>query len=199
MPAPARAATVALILAVSALAARPAAAQRVIIETAVGAITVQLDSARAPSTVANFLRYVDAGAYDGGRFHRTVTRSPDNQPRNTVKIDVIQGGADSAKAAALGLGPIALERTSVTGLRHVRGAISMARGGPDTATSDFFLCLADEPSLDFGGQRNPDGQGFAAFGRVTAGLDVAERIHLSPVMEQRLAPPIGILKVRRAP
>ena len=71
----------------------------------------------------------------------------------------------------------------------------MARDGPDTATADFFLCIGDQPSLDFGGQRNPDGQGFAAFGQVIRGHDVVNRIHQSPVTQQRLTPPIAILRI----
>ena len=160
------------------------------IVTEVGTITVALDAARAPKTVENFLRYVRAGFFSGTAFYRTVTMA--NQPDNPVKIEVIQGGADDAREA---FPPIGLERTSVTGLRHVDGAISMARGGPDTATSEFFICVGDQPELDFGGRRNPDGQGFAAFGRVVAGMDVVRRIHTSPVTDQRLAPPIRIVSV----
>ena len=94
---------------------------------------------------------------------------------------------------------IALERTRATGLSHVDGAVSMARDGPDSATSDFFLCLGDQPSLDFGGRRNPDGQGFAAFGRVVRGMEVVRRIQQSPAEGQRLTPPIAIVTVRRLP
>ena len=94
---------------------------------------------------------------------------------------------------------IALERTTVTGLAHVDGAISMARSGPDTATSSFFICIGDQPSLDFGGARNPDGQGFAAFGRVVAGMDVVRAIQVEPVDAQRLDPPVRIVRVSRRP
>ena len=73
----------------------------------------------------------------------------------------------------------------------------MARDGPDTATSDFFICVTDQPSLDFGGQRNPDGQGFAAFGRVLKGMNVVRRIQLSRAHGQRLAPPVRIVSIRR--
>jgi peptidyl-prolyl cis-trans isomerase A (cyclophilin A) len=172
-------------------------ATRVRFETEVGAFTVELD-ARAPATVENFLRYVDGGFYDGGRFHRTVTTSPDNQPAQTVKIDVIQAGADPAREAE-SFPAIALERTSVTGVHHLDGAISMARDGPDSATSDFFVCVGDQPELDFGGRRNPDGQGFAAFGRVVEGMDVVRRIHASPAEGQTLEPPIRIVRATRLP
>ena len=164
------------------------------IETEQGAIVVAIDTVRAPVTAANFLRYVDGGHYAGGRFHRTVRRNPDNQPVSPVKIEVIQAGAARERA---GFAPIRLERTSVTGLRHLDGVISMARLGPDTATSDFFICVGDQPELDFGGKRNPDGQGFAAFGRVVAGMEVVRRIHQSPVSEQALNPPVSIRRIQR--
>ena len=132
-----------------------------LIDTEAGQIEIELDAARAPRTVANFLRYVDEQFFDGTSFYRTVTAG--NQPDNLIKIAVIQGGADGTRAAH---DPIALERTSVTGLKHLDGTVSMARNGPDTATSEFFICVGDQPELDFGGRRNADGQGFAAFGRV---------------------------------
>ena len=141
----------------------------VVVATPLGDIEVALDPVHAPATVANFLRYAKGGFYDGGRFHRTVT--PDNQPANKVKIEVVQAGMNPAREKEE-FAPVALERTSVTGLKHVDGAISMARAEPDTATSDFFICVGDQPELDFGGKRNPDGQGFAAFGRVVKGMEV---------------------------
>ena len=168
----------------------------VVIETDRGDIAVALDSARAPATVANFLRYVDGGFYTGGMFHRTVT--PANQPDNGVKIEVIQGGPNPQRQAT-GFPPIELERTSVTGLKHRDGTLSMARAGPNTATSDFFICIGDQPSLDFGGHRNPDGQGFAAFGQVTRGMDVVRAIQGSPAQLQRLTPPVTIRRIHRVP
>ncbi|MFM7736317.1 MAG: peptidylprolyl isomerase [Alphaproteobacteria bacterium] len=164
------------------------------IETGKGAITAELDAAHAPETVANFLRYVDAGLYEGGRFHRTVRA--DNQPGDQVRIEVVQGGPDPA-VAGRGFPPVKLERTSRTGLRHVDGTLSMARADPDSATADFFVCVGDQPELDEGGRRNPDGQGFAAFGRVVRGMDVVRAIHESPAEGQRLAPPVPIERVRR--
>jgi peptidyl-prolyl cis-trans isomerase A (cyclophilin A) len=172
------------------------AAVRVVIETQFGEIEVELDGARAPGTVANFLRYVDAGYYTGGVFHRTVKLDPDNQPNNTVKIEVIQAGPNPERKDLFPAIP--LERTHKTGLRHVDGAISMARSEPDSAQGDFFICIGDQPELDFGGKRNPDGQGFAAFGRVVRGMDVVRKIHQSPVEAQRLTPAVKILRIRRA-
>src|SRR5687767_1730495 len=134
----------------------------VVIRTELGNIEAEIDTLRAPVTAKNFLKYVDAGLYDGGRFHRTVKM--DNQPANKIKIEVVQAGVDPSKEK-VGFAPIELERTNLTGLRHENGTLSMARDGPDTATSDFFICIGPQPSLDCEGKRNPDGQGFAAFGR----------------------------------
>ena len=168
---------------------------RVIVETGSGEIEIEIDTARAPLTAANFLVYVDRSAYDGGQFHRTVR--PDNQRDKPVKISVIQGAASTDRRADF-LPPIALERTNATGLRHTDGTVSMARAGTDTATHEFFICVGDQPELDFAGKRNPDGQGFAAFARVVRGMDVVRRIHAAPAAGERLTPPIPITRVRRS-
>jgi|SRR6218665_97400 len=189
-----------LLLASSSLAAAPKEARapsgkvNVILKTEKGEIELELDAARAPNTVRNFLHYVDAGLFSEGVFHRTVT--PDNQPDNAVKIEVIQGGIAPGKASEQ-RPPVALERTSVTGLKHLEGTVSMARDTPDSAMSDFFICVGDQPALDFGGKRNPDGQGFAAFGRVVRGMDVVRAIQKAPAKGQRLTPPIRILSATR--
>jgi peptidyl-prolyl cis-trans isomerase A (cyclophilin A) len=177
-------------------AAQPqkASLPRVTIVTELGEIVVELEPEKAPITVTNFLRYMDAAYFDGGRVHRTVKLNPDNQPSNNVKIEVIQAGPRPGVEL---FPPIVLERTSKTGLRHKDGVISMGRTDPDTARGDFFICVGDQPSLDFGGARNPDRQGFAAFGRVVSGMDVVRKIHQSPVEAQRLNPPVRILYVRR--
>ncbi len=182
-----------------ALVARPAAQGpvRVVVQTELGAIVLEVDTASAPNTAANFLRYLDAGHYDGGTFHRTVKM--ENQPDSPVKIEVVQAGVNVARAKE-GFPAIPIERTSVTGLRHTDGAISMARGQPDSATSGWFICINDQPSLDFGGARNADGQGFAAFGRVVQGMDVVRKIQHAPNTDaQLLTPPIKILKASRVP
>jgi peptidyl-prolyl cis-trans isomerase A (cyclophilin A) len=164
--------------------------------TELGVIEAELHADQAPATVANFLKYVDAGRYTGGVFHRTVKLNPDNQPHNAVKIEVIQGGVNPAFAEK-DWPALALERTRDTGLKHLDGTLSMARAGPDTATSDFFICLGPQPELDFGGRRNPDGQGFAAFGRVTKGLDIVKKIQTAPAEGQKLTPPVRILKIEQ--
>ncbi len=181
----------------SGAAQRPGEPVRVLVQTELGDIVLEVETSRAPNTAANFLRYVDAHHYDGGLFHRTVKM--DNQPDSPVKIEVIQAGVNPERAKD-GFPAIPLERTSVTGLRHTDGAISMARGQPDSATSGWFVCINDQPSLDFGGARNPDGQGFAAFGRVVQGMDVVRRIQGAPNTDaQRLTPPIKIVKAARIP
>ena len=193
-----------MVMAIASTAFAQAKPVRVRVQTELGDIVVEIDQAKAPNTAANFLKYVDAGHYDGGTWHRTVKM--DNQPESTVKIEVIQAGVNPDKAKS-GFPPIALERTSVTGLLHKDGAISMARGMPDSATSGWFICINDQPSLDFGGARNPDGQGFAAFGRVVSGMDVVRKIQQAPssadrktnTEAQRLTPPIKIIKVARVP
>ena len=167
---------------------------RVVIDTEHGELEVAIDQDHAPGTSANFLRYLDAGHYDGGQFHRTVTMQ--NQPNNDVKIEVIQASVNAAKREA-GFDAIPLERTTTTGVEHKDGAISMARGAPDSATPSFFFCIGDQPELDFGGKRNPDGQGFAAFGMIVRGMDVVKKIQMSSYEEQRLEPPVGIRSIRR--
>ena len=189
----------------------------VVITTPLGEIEVELANERAPVTTANFLRYVEEGLYDGGRFHRTVT--PDNQsnanlkkekigagiapdadraqlPNDAVIIEVVQGGINPDREDDLGA-PIQLERTRDTGLRHEDGAISMARLTAGSAVSDFFICIGDQPELDFGGKRNADGQGFAAFGKVTKGMGVVRAIQQSPADGQSLDPPIEITRIAR--
>jgi len=194
---------VAALLLIASLLAGSGAAQsdtgtpHVVVQTELGDIEIEVDSARAPGTAANFLKYVDLKHYDGGTFHRTVKMN--NQPDNQVKIEVIQAGVNPDRTKD-GFPPIALERTNKTGLSHKDGVVSMARGAPDSATSGFFICINDQPSLDFGGQRNADGQGFAAFGRVVRGMDVVRKIQQAPNTDaQRLTPPIKIVKAARLP
>jgi peptidyl-prolyl cis-trans isomerase A (cyclophilin A) len=165
---------------------------QVIIKTEKGDIIVELYPDKAPVTVANFLRYVKEGRFKGASFYRTVTM--DNQPDNDIKIEVIQGGLyDDNHPQALP--PIKHETTEMTGILHKDGVISMARNEPGTATGEFFICIGDQPSLDYGGKRNPDGQGFAAFGKVIKGMDVVHEIQQSPADGQWLEPRIKILDV----
>ena len=162
------------------------------IATGLGDIIVELYTAKAPVTVANFLRYVDEDLFGDARFYRTVTMA--NQPHNDIKIEVIQGGLFDDDDL---LPPIAHETTLATGLKHLNGTLSMARLEPGTASSEIFICVGDQPSLDYGGMRNPDGQGFAAFGRVISGMEVVRAIHELPESDQYLDPQLPIISIKR--
>lgn len=177
----------------------PPAPVVVVFETTLGAITIEVNVAKAPATSANFLRYVDAGLYNSGRFHRAVR--PETETRKDVPIEVVQATRAARTPGTPNFPAIPLERTNATGLTHVDGAVSMARAGIDSAVADFFICIGAQPLLDFGGARNADGQGFAAFGRVVSGMDVVKKIQAAPVRAgtQSLAPPIEILKAARRP
>lgn len=167
---------------------------KVTLETDAGNITIEVYTKQAPATAANFLRYVDEGLYARATFYRVLR--PDNQPKDSVKINVLQGGLAPVFNAALP--PVKHESTGQTGLRHLDGTLSMVRQKPGTARSEFFICVGDQPALDAGGTRNPDGKGFAAFGKVTAGMDVVRKIYQAPATGQLLPEPVKILSVSRA-
>ena len=161
------------------------------IETSEGTILVELYPEKAPNTVANFLKYVDAGLYTNGSFFRVTTA--ENEATRDVKIEVIQGG----KGEGNDFDPIEIETTEKTGILHENGTISMARSGPNTATNSFFICINAQPSLDFAGKRNPDGFGFAAFGKVTKGMDIVRKIQSGENKGQRLLKPVIIKSIKR--
>lgn len=169
-----------------------------------GGIVIDLYTEKAPATAANFLAHVDAGLYDGAAFYRTTR--PDNDPM----IEVVQAGLwDPKREGAPGydfkppLPPIAHETTARSGLAHGDGVVSMARVEPGSATSEFFISIGDNPELDFGGARNPDGQGFAAFGRVREGMEVVRAIHQAETESgegfegQLLTAPVKIISAAR--
>jgi len=167
----------------------------VAIDTSLGRIVVALDKTHAPVTTANFLHYVDTHRFDGESFYRAM-----HQPGGKETDGLIQGGI---RSSALKLyPPIKHEPTSQTGLRNVAGTISMANAGPGTARADFFILASDMPALD----ATADSPGFAAFGHVTEGMDVVQKILASPVSAtkgegamkgQMLDPPVKIIKVER--
>ena len=173
--------------------------ESVAIVTSRGTISVTVDIHRAPLSASNFLEYVDRQLFDDAQFYRSV--HPEND-LNPVKISVLQAGIiDRTK----GLAPIPHESTRQTGLRHLDGTVSIARREPGTGSAAaFFFCIGDQPQLDFGGRRNPDGQGFAAFGRVDNGMDVVRTIWMQPTVgadgsidAQMIASPVGIKTVIR--
>ncbi|MCG2842579.1 peptidylprolyl isomerase [Sandaracinobacter sp. RS1-74] len=169
---------------------------RVRLQTALGAIDIEVRLDRAPLTGGDFLRYVDSGKYAGGRFFRAVRADNDaNEHRITVIQAAVAPGVERFP-------PIQHETTLQTGLIHDTGAVSLGRTTPGTATaSSFFICAEASPALDHGGLRNPDGLGFAAFGHVVGGMDVVRAINVLPttgvsasavMVGQILADPVSI-------
>lgn len=167
---------------------------QVLLSTELGDIIVEVYVRKAPVTARNFLRYVDEHRFQDVRFYRVVTL--DNQPDSDIKIEVIQGGIGFVESE-LRIPPIIHETTKKTGIRHRDGVISMARAEPGTADSEFFICIGDQPELDYGGKRNPDGQGFAAFGRVIRGMETVRKIQEQPAIAQMLTAPVRILYITR--
>lgn len=171
-------------------------AQNILVQTEIGNIVLKLNQKKAPLTVSNFLKYVESHRYDGATFYRTVRMN--NQENKTIKIEVIQGGLgdDSTK----NFPRIKHESTNITGLKHLDGTLSMARNVPGSAGSEFFICINDQPELDFGGKRNPDGQGFAAFGQVISGMTIVKNIQTRETgnaeNNQALKLPVKIISMR---
>lgn len=169
------------------------------IVTALGKIRIQLDTLHAPLSAGNFLDCVDKGLLVGAQFYRTVHPQNDQNP---TKISVLQGGfVDRAKRPPA----IAHETTRQTGLKHLDGTLSVSRREPGSGSAGaFFICIGDQPELDFGGHRNSDGQGFAAFGQVTHGMPLVRAIWSQPtegtdgsMAAQMLAQPVEILSIGR--
>ena len=188
------------LLLVSAVMAADEEAVRVVMTPGEGDIVIELYPGKAPVTAGNFLKLTDNGALDGGSFYRVVNYDND---RGSPKIEVIQGGLGDA---GKGFDQIGHETTEQTGILHTDGVISMARDKVGTASTEFFICIGDQPGLDYGQPRNPDMQGFAAFGRVVSGMDVVRRINgLSADAEsyseyttgQILSDPVPITSVSR--
>lgn len=163
-----------------------------IIKTSLGNIQVELYPEKAPLTVANFLNYVDHQLYNGTSFFRVCT--PENEIDRKIRIEVIQGGDIQEEKQ---FETIPIETTKQTGIHHLNGTVSMARDKPNSATSSFFICIGDQPELDFAGKRNPDGMGFAAFGIVTKGMKIVRKIQKQKEQDQRLIEPVAIYSVRR--
>jgi peptidyl-prolyl cis-trans isomerase A (cyclophilin A) len=164
----------------------------VTMQTNFGNIVCEIDTVHAPVTARNFLNHVEKETYKNAVFYRVV-RS-DNQPNNQIKIEVIQGGLFTEDRFEK-IPTITHETTYITGLKHLDGTISMARTEPGTASTEFFICIGDQPELDFEGKRNPDGQGFAAFGKVIEGMDVVLKIQTQKDTNQFLVEPVKILKM----
>lgn len=168
-------------------------------ETSAGRIVIEVEAVKAPITAANFLRYVDEHRLDGTTFYRAMQSGPGT--------GLVQGGVNNDPDRVLP--PIAHEPTTVTGLSHIDGAVSMARYAPGTATGDFFVSVGPTLSYDAGRSFSVDPDGFAVFGRVVGGMDVVRAILASPTSPtegegfmrgQMLEPKIVILQAwREAP
>lgn len=192
--------TPALSVAAEAPAPKPATVL-VTLQTSEGPIVLELEKERAPITTANFLRYVDQKRFDGAAFYRAI-----NMAEN---FGLVQAGVTQMKPGQKLLPPIAHEPTTLTGLTHKTGTVSMARGAQGTARSDFFVTVGDMSSLDAHPDQPGDNAGFAAFGHVVEGMDVVLKIMRAPVNPalgekegmkgQMLAQPVRILTVRRTP
>ena len=172
----------------------------IVMDTSLGSVEIELYGNQAPITVANFLALIDGQHLDGGEIYRVVTYGNDN---GSPKIEVIQGGLNDRASPFVS---IPHESTELTGISHTDGVISMARGEVGTASSEFFICIGDQPGLDYGQPRNADGQGFAAFGKVVRGMDIVRRIKQlgedssggdGYTAGQILSEPLEILSVRR--
>ncbi len=168
----------------------------VIIQTSPGEIEVELYPDKAPKSVAAFLKYVDSGYYRNTLFYRVLNQ--DNQPSDALKASLIQGGLWRNKRNILAsLQSIPHETTKQTGLSHTDGTISLARLEPGTATSEFFICIGNQKGFDFGGENNPDKQGYAAFGKVVKGMNIVNIIYNRPEDDQYFDPPVRIFDIVR--
>ncbi|MHA4845473.1 peptidylprolyl isomerase [Flavitalea antarctica] len=166
------------------------------IRTNFGNIELELYPDKAPATATAFLSYVDSGYYRNSTFYRVLNVY--NQPSNAPKAELIQGGLYRSRAKR-GINPpgIPHESTAKTGLQHKDGTISLARFTPGTANTEFFICVGEQPGFDFGGENNPDGQGYAAFGRVVKGLDIVRKIYNMREEDQYFNPPVTIFNIVR--
>lgn len=174
---------------------------RVILQTDLGIIEIDVYKSRAPLTAENFLYYVDNDLYDGQGFYRAVR--PETDPLG-LGMQIIQGGLLSMESVTA---PIDHETTEMSGLSHTDGAVSMARDEPGTGSAAyFFISIGDNTFLDYGGSRNPDGQGYAVFGQVVKGMDVVRAVQLretkgpsesAVTSGQFLTQPVKIIEVKR--
>ncbi|WP_018613553.1 peptidylprolyl isomerase [Segetibacter koreensis] len=166
------------------------------IETKIGNIEVELYTDKAPKSTAAFLSYIDSGFYKNAAFYRVLNQ--DNQPMDAFKAALIQGGIWRTNHKLFtSLKGIEHETTKQTGILHKDGTISLARQEPGTATTEFFICLGDQPGFDYGGENNPDNQGYAAFGKVVKGMDIVRTIYDRPEDDQAFTPPVMIFDIVR--
>ncbi len=164
------------------------------IETYFGDIIVELYPEKAPKTVSAFLSFVDSGYYKTSSFYRVLKE--EDQPSSAFRSELIQGGIyKSNPKLLLQQQGVPLETTKETGLKHLDGTISLARTTPNSGSTEFFICVGDQPAYDLGGGANEDGQGYAAFGRVIKGMKVVRDIHKEPNEGTDFTPPIKIKNI----
>ncbi|MEO5996438.1 MAG: peptidylprolyl isomerase [Chitinophagaceae bacterium] len=169
---------------------------RIEIQTKSGEIEIELYADKAPLTVKTFLSYVDSGFFRNAFFYRVL--NDNNQPSDAFKANFIQGGIwKSARRRSETLKGIPHESTRQTQILHTDGVISLARLEPGTATTEFFICIGDQPGFDYGGANNPDKQGYAAFGKVIRGMDIVVKIYNEPEFDQAFDPLVPIFNVKR--
>nr|WP_320118985.1 peptidylprolyl isomerase [uncultured Marinifilum sp.] len=167
---------------------------KVEIKTPMGNIELEIYVDKAPITATHFLNNIDKNIFRNACFYRVVR--PDNQPNNKIKIEVIQGGLFHDSLVDK-MPTIKHENTKISGIQHKNGVISMARLEPGSACTEFFICVGDQPELDYNGSRNPDKQGFAAFGKVVSGMSIVKKIQNMKDNKQMLKQTIPILSIKR--
>jgi peptidyl-prolyl cis-trans isomerase A (cyclophilin A) len=166
------------------------------IQTRLGDIEVELYDDKAPASTSAFLSYIDSGYYRNSAFYRVLNQ--DNQQMDAFKAELIQGGIWRTNHKLFtSLHGIKHETTKETGILHKDGTISLARQEPGTATTEFFICLGDQPGFDYGGENNPDKQGYAAFGKVVKGMNIVRSIYNRPEDDQAFTPPVIIFDIVR--
>jgi peptidyl-prolyl cis-trans isomerase A (cyclophilin A) len=164
------------------------------IQTRIGNIELELFAEQAPQTVHAIVSYIDSGLYKNASFYRVLNMN--NQPSDAPKAELIQGGLWNKKDVQRDLlKGIPHETTRQTGILHTNGVISLARQEPGTANTEFFICIGDQPGFDYGGENNPDRQGYAAFGKVVRGMDIVRRIYDMPDEDQYFDPPVEIYNI----
>jgi peptidyl-prolyl cis-trans isomerase A (cyclophilin A) len=182
-------------LAVLFLSCKSDNAPKIVIETNLGNIDAVLYPEKAPATVTAFLSYIDAGYFKNSSFYRVVYNDVFG---NDNDAGAIQGGIWKSNPERLkSLKGIPHEAPAKTGLSHSTGTLSLARTTAGSASTEFFICIGDQTGFDRGVSSNPDGQGFAAFGKITSGMDIVRKIHQQPANGDAFVKQVIILNIKR--
>lgn len=168
---------------------------KIVIETNLGNIDAELYPDKAPVTATAFLSYIDSGYFKNSSFYRVVYNDVFG---NDNDAGAIQGGVWKSNPELLKkLTGIPHEAPAKTGLSHTTGTLSLARTTAGSANAEFFICIGDQTGFDNGVNSNPDGQGFAAFGKITSGMDIVRKIHQQPADGDAFVRPVVILNIKR--